>query len=66
MDGTKGSKETTLSVNVLPPRGKAMVRERPRPFGEALDFEAIKSTLIFGDYDAALVDSIVRSLRPRL
>jgi hypothetical protein len=43
-----------------------MVGERPKPFGEALDFDSIKSTLVFGEYDAVLVDAIMRWLRPRL
>jgi hypothetical protein len=34
MDGTSGLKETTLSVNVFTAPGKAMVGERPTPFGE--------------------------------
>jgi hypothetical protein len=28
-----------------------MVGERPKPFGEALGFDPITSTLIFGEYD---------------
>jgi glyoxylase-like metal-dependent hydrolase (beta-lactamase superfamily II) len=48
----------TLSVNVFTAPGKAMVGERPRPFGEALGFDPITSTLIFGDYDAVLVDAM--------
>ena len=69
MDGTNGPKETTrvtapvasttLSVNVFTAPGKAMVGERPRPFGEALGFDPITSTLIFGDYDAVLVDAMM-------
>ncbi len=35
-----------------------MVGERPKPFGEALGFDPITSTLIFGDYDAVLVDAM--------
>jgi len=46
MDGTKGPKDTTLGVNVFTAPGKAMVGERPRPFGEALGFDPITSTLI--------------------
>jgi hypothetical protein len=65
MPGTNGPKEPTLSVNVFIAPGKAMVGERPKPFGQALGFDSIRSTLIFGEYDAALVDSIMRSLRPR-
>ena len=66
MPGTNGPKEPTLSVNVFTALGKAMVGERPKPFGQALGFDSIKSTLIFGEYDAALLDSMMRSLRPRL
>jgi glyoxylase-like metal-dependent hydrolase (beta-lactamase superfamily II) len=68
MDGTKGLKETTrvtapvvsntLSVNVFTAPGKAMVGERPKPFGEALGFDPITSTLIFGEHDAVLVDAM--------
>ena len=42
------------------------VGERPKLFGEALDFDSIKSTLTFGEYDAVLVDAMMRWLRPRL
>src|ERR1700688_4621115 len=74
MDGTKGLKETTrvtapvasntpglntLGVNVFTAPGKAMVGERPRPFGEALGFDPITSTLIFGEHDAVLVDAMM-------
>jgi glyoxylase-like metal-dependent hydrolase (beta-lactamase superfamily II) len=69
MDGTSGLEETTrvtapvasntLSVNVFTAPGKAMVGERPRPFGEALGFDPITSTLIFGEYDAVLVDAMM-------
>jgi glyoxylase-like metal-dependent hydrolase (beta-lactamase superfamily II) len=68
MDGTNELKETTretapvasstLSVNVFTAPGKPMVGERPKPFGEALGFDPITSTLIFGDYDAVLVDAM--------
>src|ERR1700730_17956724 len=58
MDGTSGLKETTLSVNVFTAPGKAMVGERPKPFGEALAFDPITSTLVFGEYDAVLVDAM--------
>ena len=49
----------TLSVNVFTAPGKAMVGERPRPFGEALGFDPITSTLIFGEHDAVLVDAML-------
>jgi glyoxylase-like metal-dependent hydrolase (beta-lactamase superfamily II) len=52
------SASTTLSVNVFTAPGKAMVGERPKPFGEALGFDPITSTLIFGDHDAVLVDAM--------
>jgi len=55
-----------LNVNVFTAPGKAMVGERPKPFGEALGFDPITSTLIFGEYDAVLVDAMMRWLRPRL
>jgi glyoxylase-like metal-dependent hydrolase (beta-lactamase superfamily II) len=66
MDGTNGLKESatapvasnTLSVNVFTAPGKTMVGERPKPFGEALGFDPITSTLIFGEYDAVLVDAM--------
>jgi hypothetical protein len=55
MDGTNGLKETTrvtapvasntLSVNVFTAPGKAMVGERPKPFGEAFGFDPMTSTL---------------------
>ena len=48
---------TALSVNVFTAPGKTMVGERPRPFGEALGFDPITSTLIFGEHDAVLVDA---------
>ena len=35
-----------------------MVGERPKHFGEALGFDPITSTLIFGEYDAVLVDAM--------
>jgi hypothetical protein len=57
MDGKNGLKETSgvtapvaltpLSVNVFTAPGKAMVGERPKPFGEALGFDPTTSTLIF-------------------
>src|SRR5580692_9392181 len=48
----------TLSVNVFTAPGKTMVGERPKPFGEALGFDPITSTLISGEYDAVLVDAM--------
>src|SRR5271167_3769760 len=68
MDSTNGLKETTrvtapvassaLSVNVFAATGKAMVGEQPKPFGEALGFDSITSTLIFGENAAVLVDAM--------
>ncbi len=73
MDGANGLKEAvrttapvasdtpesnTLGVNVFTAPGKTMVGERPKPFGEAFGFDPITSTLIFGDYDAVLVDAM--------
>ena len=56
----------TLSVNVFTAPGKTMVGERPKLFGEALAFDPITSTLIFGEYDAVLADAMMGWLRPRL
>ena len=68
MDGTNGLKEaapatapvasSTLGVNVFTAPGKTMVGERPKLFGEALGFDPITSTLIFGENDAVLVDAM--------
>jgi glyoxylase-like metal-dependent hydrolase (beta-lactamase superfamily II) len=68
MEGTNGLKGTaratgpvassTLNVNVFTAPGKAMVGERPKPFGEALGFDPTTSTLIFGENDAVLVDAM--------
>jgi len=57
--GTAPVAPKTLSVNVFTAPGKAMVGERPKPFGEALAFDPITSTLIFGEYDAVLVDAML-------
>ena len=59
MDGTSGLKSPPLGVNVFTAPGKTMVGERPRPFGEALGFDPITSTLIFGESDAVLVDAML-------
>jgi glyoxylase-like metal-dependent hydrolase (beta-lactamase superfamily II) len=68
MDGANGLKEPvpvtapvlrgTLGVNVFTAPGKSMVGERPKPFGEALAFDPITSTLIYGENDAVLVDAM--------
>jgi glyoxylase-like metal-dependent hydrolase (beta-lactamase superfamily II) len=47
-----------LSVNVFTAPEKAMVGERVRPFGPPPAFDAITSTLIFGENDAVLVDAM--------
>src|SRR5580692_541683 len=49
---------STLGVNVFIAPGKVMVGERPKPFGEPLGFDPMTSTLIFGGYDAMLVDAM--------
>ncbi len=50
--------QSTLGVNVFTAPGKVMVGERPKPFGEPLAFDPMTSTLIFGEYDAVLVDAM--------
>ena len=47
-----------FSVNVSKATGKTMVGEQPKPFGEALGSDRITSTLIFGEYDAVLMDAM--------
>jgi hypothetical protein len=47
-----------LGVNVFTAPGKPVVGERPRPFGEPLGWDPITSTLIYGEYDAVLVDTL--------
>ena len=74
MDGKNGVKEitrmsapaasntpvasSTLSVNVFTAPGKPMAGDRPKLFGEPLGFDPATSTLIFGEYDAVLVDAM--------
>src|SRR6201985_3112539 len=48
----------TLGVNVFTAPVKSVVGERPRPFGEPLGWDPITSTLIYGEYDAVLVDTL--------
>jgi glyoxylase-like metal-dependent hydrolase (beta-lactamase superfamily II) len=47
-----------LGVNVFTAPAKAVVGERPRPFGEPLGWDPITATLIYGEYDAVLVDTL--------
>jgi glyoxylase-like metal-dependent hydrolase (beta-lactamase superfamily II) len=56
---TASTASDTLGFNVFTAPGKTMVGERPRPFGEPLGFDPITSTLIFGEYDAVLVDAMM-------
>ncbi|HEY6874257.1 MAG TPA: MBL fold metallo-hydrolase [Geobacteraceae bacterium] len=49
---------STLNFNVFTAPSKAMVGERVRPFGPPAAFDPITSTLIFGENDAVLVDSL--------
>jgi glyoxylase-like metal-dependent hydrolase (beta-lactamase superfamily II) len=55
---TSAIKSSTLGVNVFTAPGKVMVGERPKPFGEPFGFDPMTSTLIFGEYDAVLVDAM--------
>src|SRR5271163_4018771 len=48
----------TLGVNVFTAPGKTVVGERPKPFGPPLGWDPITSTLIYGDYDAVLIDPL--------
>lgn len=47
-----------LSVNVFTAPEKAVVGERPRPFGPPLRWDPITATLIYGEHDAVLVDTL--------
>ena len=47
-----------LSVNVFTVPEKAMVGERPRPFGPPMAWDPMTSTLIFGEDEAVLVDAL--------
>jgi glyoxylase-like metal-dependent hydrolase (beta-lactamase superfamily II) len=55
---TSTSPPNRLGVNVFTAPAKAVVGERPRPFGEPLGWDPITSTLIYGEYDAVLVDTL--------
>jgi glyoxylase-like metal-dependent hydrolase (beta-lactamase superfamily II) len=47
-----------LSVNVFTAPEKPMVGERPRPLGPPMAWDPMTSTLIFGEHDAVLVDTL--------
>src|SRR3954471_14671072 len=47
-----------LSVNVFTAPEKAVVGERPRPFGPPMAWDPTTSALIFGETDAVLVDTL--------
>jgi hypothetical protein len=49
----------TLNINVFTVPEKAMVAERLRPFGPPPAFDPSASTLIFGEQDAVLVDTLM-------
>ena len=47
-----------LSVNVFTAPEKAVIGERPRPFGPPMAWDPMTSTLIFGENDGVLVDTL--------
>ena len=47
-----------LGFNVFTAPEKAVVGERPRPFGPPMAWDAVTSTLLFGERDAVLVDAL--------
>jgi glyoxylase-like metal-dependent hydrolase (beta-lactamase superfamily II) len=49
---------SALNVNVFTAPEKAIVGERPRPWGPPMAWDATTSTLIFGENDAVLVDTL--------
>ena len=56
--GIAPAASNAIGVNIFTAPGKTMVGERPKPFGEPFGFDPITSTLIFGEYDAVLVDAM--------
>src|SRR3954465_12463022 len=48
---------TQLGVNVFTAPEKAVVGERPRPIGPPMAWDAVTSTLLFGERDAVLIDA---------
>jgi hypothetical protein len=55
--GTSG-RRAPLGVNVFTAPKKAVVGERPRPFGPPMAWDAQTATLLFGERDAVLVDAL--------
>jgi hypothetical protein len=51
--------QPALNINVFAAPEKAMVAERVRPFGPPPAFDPSTSTLIFGEHDAVLVDTLM-------
>jgi glyoxylase-like metal-dependent hydrolase (beta-lactamase superfamily II) len=49
---------STLNVNVFTAPEKPMTGDRARPFGPSPGFDPATSTLIFGDADAVLIDTL--------
>jgi glyoxylase-like metal-dependent hydrolase (beta-lactamase superfamily II) len=49
---------TSLDVNVFEAPGKALIGERPHPFGPPVGWDPITSTLIYGERDAVLIDPL--------
>ena len=47
-----------LSVNVFTAPEKTVIGERPRPFGPPMAWDPTTSTLIFGENDGVLVDTL--------
>ncbi|MFE5816181.1 MBL fold metallo-hydrolase [Streptomyces sp. NPDC056479] len=49
---------STLNFNVFTAPEKPLVGDRPRPFGDTMAWDPMTSTLIYGDSDAVLVDTL--------
>lgn len=49
---------SALNFNVFTAPEKAMIGERPRPWGPPMAWDATTSTLIFGESDAVLIDTL--------
>jgi glyoxylase-like metal-dependent hydrolase (beta-lactamase superfamily II) len=52
------SASNTLGFNVFTAPEKAIVGDRQHPFGPPMRWDPITSTLIYGEYDAVLIDAL--------
>ncbi|MFE4228598.1 hypothetical protein ACFRJ8_12005 [Arthrobacter sp. NPDC056886] len=60
------AKAFALSFNVFDAPEKPLVGERPRPFGPPMAWDSMTSTLIYGENNAVLVDSLTTVAEERI